>query len=204
MRKKISRNIYYDNITYENMLYIWNIVRKSCKDKKNLFYYSLNLNTNLISICNKLYNKKYVPNRFQTFLIFEPKARLIMNQSITDKIVNHFIVNYYLVPYLDKSLLDINIATRKGKGSSYGIKLLKSYFNKILINKKEVYCLKIDITKYFYNIDHDILLDMVSKRIMDKDVLNLIKLVISETNNEYINNYVNYVNNKFLFRYTFL
>ena len=197
MRKKLSKNIYYDNITYENMFKIWYIVRKTCNSRKNIFYYSFNINTNLITICNKLYNKEYIPSKFKTFLIFEPKPRLIMNQTITDKIVNHFVANYYLIPYLEKSLIDGNIATRKNKGSSYGIKLLKKYFNKILMNKKEVYCLKIDVSKYFYNIDHETLLNKISKKIMDKDVLNLIKKIISETNNDYINKYINYVNMKY-------
>ena len=197
MRKKLSRNIYYENITYENMFNIWKIVRKTCNSKRSLFYYSFNINTNLITVCNKLYNKTYTPSKFKTFLIFEPKPRLIMNQTITDKIVNHFVANYYLVPYLEKSLIDENIATRKNKDGSYGIKLLKKYFNKILVNHKEVYCLKLDVSKYFYNIDHKILLSMIGKRIMDKDVLDLINKIISETNNDYINNYISYVNIKY-------
>ena len=167
MRKKLSRNIYYENITYDNMFNIWKIVRRTCNSKRSLFYYSFNINTNLITICNKLYNKTYTPSKFKTFLIFEPKPRLIMNQIISDKIVNHFVVNYYLIPYLEKSLIDENIATRKNKGGSYGIKLLKEYFNKILINHKEVYCLKLDVSKYFYNIDHEILLCMIGKKILD-------------------------------------
>ena len=197
MRKKLSRNIYYENITYENMFNIWKIVRKTCNSKRNIFYYSFNINTNLITICNKLYNKTYTPSKFKTFLIFEPKPRLIMNQTITDKIVNHFVVNYYLIPYLEKSLINENVATRKNKGGSYGIRLLKKYFNKILIKHKEVYCLKVDVSKYFYNIDHKILLSMIGKKIMDKDVLELINKIISETNNDYINNYISYVNIKY-------
>lgn len=197
MRKKLSKNIYYENITYDNVFNIWKIVRRTCNSKRSLFYYSFNINTNLITICNKLYNKTYIPSKFKTFLIFEPKARLIMNQTITDKIVNHFVVNYYLIPYLEKSLINENVATRKNKGGSYGIRLLKKYFNKILVNHKEVYCLKIDVSKYFYNIDHKILLSMIGKKIMDKDVLELINKIISETNNDYINNYIKYINFKY-------
>ena len=199
MRKKLSRNIYYENITYDNMFNIWKIVRRTCNSKRSLFYYSFNINTNLITICNKLYNKTYTPSKFKTFLIFEPKPRLIMNQIISDKIVNHFVVNYYLIPYLESSLIDSNVATRRGKGSSYGNNLLKRYFNKLLINNKdcEIYCLKMDVSKYFYSINHNILMGMLGKKIKDKDVLNIIKLVISQTNNDYINKNISYYNNKY-------
>ena len=197
MKKKLSKNIYYEKITFDNMLHMWNVIKKTCNNKKDLFYYSMNLNTNLFTICKKLYNKTYKPSKFKTFLIFEPKPRLIMNQNVCDKLVNHFVTNYYLIPYLDKTLIDENIATRKNKGGSYGIKLLKKYFNKLLVQGKEIYCLKIDVSKYFYNIDHEILLDKLSKKILDKDVINLIKLLISETNNEYVNKYINNINIKY-------
>ena len=122
-----------------------------------------------------------------------------MSQSITDKIVNHFVANYYLIPYMENSLIDANVATRVEKGSGYAMKLIKQYYNKILINEKgkEIYCLKIDISKYFYTIDHNILLEQVEKKILDKDVLNLIKVIISETNKDYINKSIDYYNEKF-------
>ena len=38
-----------------------------------------------------------------------------MSQTITDKIVNHFVTKYYLIPYLDNKLIDSNVATRVGR-----------------------------------------------------------------------------------------
>lgn len=197
MKRKKSNNIYDEVVTIDNLLKMWDIVKKTCNNKQQIFNFSLNLNTNIINIYNKLKSRTYVPGRYKTFLIFEPKPRLIMNQSVSDKIVNHFVANYFLIPYLEKSLIDSNIATRKGKGSSYGIQLIKKYFNSLLINKKEIYCLKIDISKYFYNIDHNILLEMLKKRIKDKDVIWLIGLIIAQTNQEYINDYINLCNYRY-------
>ncbi len=136
---------------------------------------------------------------YRTFLIFEPKPRLVMSQTITDKIINHFVANYYLIPYMENSLIDSNVATRKNKGSSYAMKLIKKYYNKILINEqnKEIYALKIDVSKYFYTIDHEILLKKIQNKIEDKDVLNLIKIIISEANNDYVNISIKNYNDKF-------
>ena len=44
-----------------------------------------------------------------------------------------------------------------------------------------------DIKKYFYNIDHNILLNMLKKKIKNKDVINLLTRIINQTNEEYIN-----------------
>lgn len=196
---KRSRNIYDDAITLENIQSMWHVIRITCKNKKELFYFSLNLNTNLYSIWKSLKDKTYTPSKYRTFMIFEPKPRLVMSQTITDKIVNHFVANYYLIPYLESTLIDSNVATRKGRGSSYAMFLVKKYFNKIAINEpeKEIYCLKVDIKKYFYSIDHNVLLDMLRKKIKDVNVINLIKTIIEETNSDYVNYNIDLYNKKY-------
>ena len=198
-KRRKSKNIYDKPITMENLYKMWNIIRVTCKNKKEVYYFSLNLNTNIYNIYLKLKNKTYVPSKYKTFMIFEPKARLVMSQSIPDKLVNHFVANFYLIPYLESSLIDTNVATRIGKGGGYAMDMLKKYFNKILIHypNKEVYCLKVDISKYFYSIDHSILLKLLEDKIADKDVINLIKMIISQTNNKYINDAIRKYNEKY-------
>lgn len=194
-----SRCIYDSAITYENIYAMWLIIRKTCNNKKAVFYFSLNLNTNISYIYDVLKNKKYLPYKYRTFLIFEPKPRLVMSQTVFDKIINHFVANYYLIPYLENKLIDANVATRKNKGSKYAMELIKKYFNKLLINNpnKEIFCLKVDVSKYFYTIDHEVLLSMLKKNIYDKDVINLIEIIISETNKDYINEDITRFNAKY-------
>ena len=114
-------------------------------------------------------------------MIVEPKKRIIMSQPIDDKIVNHFVAIHYLNKYLEKSLIHSNVATRKGKGTSLGHELFKKYIT------KDSYILKLDISKYFYNIDHNILFNLVKKNIKDQDVLNLLRAVLDTTNEPYVN-----------------
>lgn len=197
--RRKSRYIYSDAITYDNLYKMWLIIHKTCKDKRALFLFALNLNSNLLILFASLKNKTYQPSPYRTFMIFEPKPRLVMSQSIRDKIVNHFVTNYYLIPYLENKLIDANVATRKNKGSGYAVKLLKKYFHSLLLQYpgKEIYCLKIDISKYFYSIDHEILMEKVEHYICDEDVLNLLSLLIGETNQEYINKNIDYYNQKY-------
>ena len=198
-KKRKSKNIYSSAITYDNIYNIWKIIKRTCKNKREVFLFSLNLNTNIHYIYHVLKTKTYKPKPYRTFLIFEPKPRLVMSQTITDKIINHFVANYYLIPYMENSLIDSNVATRKNKGSSYAMKLIKKYYNKILINEqnKEIYALKIDVSKYFYTIDHEILLKKIQNKIEDKDVLNLIQIIISEANSNYVNVSIKNYNDKF-------
>ncbi len=111
-----------------------------------------------------------------------------MSQNISDKLINHLVGNV-LINVLEKSLINTNVATRKEKGTHYGIKYLKKYLNEL--KKKEVYALKFDVSKYFYNIDHNILKRLYYSKIKDKRFLNLLDKIIDSTNPSYINKKIN-------------
>lgn len=167
------------------------VVSKNTKNKRKLMsfddYYSSNIG-NIKRIIN--YNN-YIPDKYSIFLIKEPKYRIIMNQSIKDKIINHLVAKYFLVDIFEKSLINENVATRKNKGTHYGLKLFKKYLNYYKNRYKKFYILKFDISKYFYNIDHDIVKDIIKKKIKDKDVLKIIYSIIDSTDYDYINNTIN-------------
>ena len=194
----MNNDMYFKEVTYDNVRSMWNIVRRTCKNKRAILRYTINQNTMNYILYQKLLNCDYKPLPFRLFLIFEPKERLVMSQAISDKIINHFVDNYYLIPYLDKKLIDSNVATRKGKGSKYADKLMNDYINKIRQKEpnKEIFVLKVDVSKYFYTISHDILMKKLESEISDDNVLKIIKTIIDETDKPYINDTINKLNKK--------
>lgn len=89
-----------------------------------------------------------------------------------------------LIKVLESSLISANVASRKGKGTSYGIKCLKKYLNSM---NGEVYALKFDISKFFYNIDHGVLKRMLKRKIKDKKYLDILFKIIDSTDSDYVN-----------------
>ncbi len=160
---KRKNNLCKDILLYENALLIYKKIKSNMKNKKEIFKFNENLNQNILDILIKLKDEKYRFSKYNIFLIQEPKYRLIMSENINDKIVNHLISKYILIPSLEKSLIDTNVATRVNKGSEYALNKIKKYLNKLKF-KNSVYVLKIDIKKYFYNIDHKILLNLLDKK----------------------------------------
>ena len=100
---------------------------------------------------------------------------------------------------LENSLVDSNVATRKDKGSKEAYNLFIKYINKLMYKSKDIYVLKIDISKYFYNINHEMLLDMVKEKIKDREVISFLSYILDSTNLEYVNNEIKRVvsNEKF-------
>ena len=136
---KVKRyNNLYDNILkYENAKEMFYKIKKSCKNKSEVYDFSLNLNQNIYDILYKLYKNNYKFSKYRIFLIKEPKYRLIMSECISDKLVNHLVSNFILLPSLEPSLIYSNVATRKNKGSGLAFNLFVKYINSFQ-NKKEM------------------------------------------------------------------
>ena len=189
MTHRKTRRIYDAAIEYEKVYAAWNTVLHTCKNKRGLYKFVLFGQARIAKIVEELRARKYWPNKYRCFMVFEPKPRLVMSQSIKDKIVNHFVAREYLIPLLERTLVDANVATRKGKGSAYAHKMVRKYIAQMMAEKpgKKIYALKMDVSKYFYTIDHEVLMKKLRRRIKDPDVLEIIRRIVSETNKPYIN-----------------
>ena len=194
--KKLN-NLYNEIVDLKRIQYIYNKkVKVNTKNKSKLEKFENNYVSNMIYIKSILESKMYNPGKYNLFIINEPKIRLIMSQNIIDKLINHVVTEYFLINVFEKSLIKENIATRKNKGTHYGIRLLKSYLNKL--KYEEFYILKFDISKYFFNIDHDIIKNIIRKKIKDKDVLNIIDKIIDSTDYNYVNKEINNLKNNYI------
>ena len=181
------KNNLYNRITdIKNIISMYNTrVKINTKNKIKIEKFDEYYVSNITLVKNILDNKNYKPGKYNIFLIKEPKVRLIMSLNIIDKIINHLVCEYLLVDIFDNSLIDTNVATRVNKGTHYGYKKLVKYLNKNI--GKKLYILKFDISKYFFNINHDIVKKIIRTKIKDKDALNILDNIIDSTDSNYIN-----------------
>ena len=181
---------YNDIVSINKIKDVYDGIYKNTCHKAKLVRFELTKTSNIVKIYNTLNNKHYNHLKYNIFIIREPKYRIIMSELMYDKIVNHLISKYVLIPTLSRKLIDQNVATRTGKGSKEGIRYMKKYINSIKENYDNVYILKCDISKYFYNIDHEILINKLSHENFDKDILRVLINIINSTDNDYINDLI--------------
>ena len=160
-------------------------IRVNTKNKYKIKRFEDFYSINISRVKKTFENENYVGGVYNIFLIQEPKYRIIMSQNIYDKLINHVVATKFLLPVLDRCLIETNIATRLNKGTHFGIKLIKKYLNNL--KGETIYALKYDISKYFYNIDHDILMDLLYKKFKDKMVLDILSKIIDSTDKDYVN-----------------
>lgn len=184
---KRVNNLYKNLYDINNIIKMTDKVLSKVKNKERREKFYLYYSEHIINIKNRLESKNINLGKYNIFLITDPKCRVIMSQSIEDKIINHLIAEYLLVRVFENKYIDSMCATRINKGNGYASKLMKKYLNEIKLKYNNFYILKLDIKKYFYNIDHNILKRILKDNIKDKDALNIIFKVIDSTNDSYIN-----------------
>ena len=172
-----------DIVTDKNINEAYRIIRKNTIHRKKLTVFEMYYLSNIFNIKNNLYNNTYTHQSYNIFLVQEPKYRIIMSEKLYDKIINHLISKFVLKPCIDKILISSNVATRENKGSKAAIDYMKYYVNKLKFNADNIYILKCDISKYFFNIDHNILFEMVDKFKIDTKLKIIIRNIIDSTDN---------------------
>lgn len=160
--------------------------KKSCRNrsyKRAAMKFSANVMTNLRKLQEELLTRKYKITRYTEFKVYEPKERVILACLFRDKIVQHVLCDNILCPMLkDICILD-NYAGQIGKGTGFARKRTVFHMTEFCkTNGMSGYIYRGDISKYYYNIDHDI-----AKRIMHKHYSEythwLIDLFVDSTEN---------------------
>lgn len=133
-------------------------------------------------IKRRLETKTYKVSPYNEFVIYEPKERIIKSGSFVDKIVQHSLCDNVLIPRLEDEFIQTNYAGQIGKGTLYGLDCLKAHMYLAYCKYGyDCWIVKADISKFFYNIDHNILKDTVGYFIEDKDVYWLCEKFIDST-----------------------
>lgn len=160
-------------------------IRKNVKNKDRIYNFEKNKMEYICYAKYLLENKLYNGGTYNVFIITKPKVRVIMSMNMIDKLINHYITKTILIKKLNKYLIDENVATRKNMGLNLAMKKLKYGIEKHK-KYKEFYFLKIDISKYFYSIDHKILKNLLHEK-LDAEEYILMAKIIDSTDKEYIN-----------------
>jgi hypothetical protein len=172
-----------------------NEILKGVKNRKKILAFEKCKIEYLVYIKNILENGLYEGSSYNIFLVREPKIRVVMSERIINKIINHYVAKYILIPKLSKYLCKEITAIRKSMGLTYAIKLLLSDIEKLKHFNIDIYVLKIDIKKYFYSIDHNILKSLIINDLTNEEY-NLVGKIIDSTNYDYINDKIDILEKK--------
>ena len=175
----------YDIMLDFNFLYESHLHARKCKRYKvEIMQFVDNLESELWEISRDLKEETYELGKYRKFYVVEPKVRLVMALQYRDRIVQ-WSVYRFLNPFYDKMFIDDSYACRVGKGSHNAIARLRYWLAKVDRQEERWYYLKLDISKFFYRVDHKILLKILAKRIKDKRLMKLLDKIINSKDTKF-------------------
>jgi RNA-directed DNA polymerase len=180
-------NLYQKIISKENLLASELKARKGKSFQYGVRVFDKNKLELIDQLYNELKSKNFKTSQYTTFTVFEPKERLVFRLPyFPDRILHHAIMNI-MEPLFTKWFTNDTYSSIKGKGIHNAANNLKKALKDELNTK---YCLKLDIVKFYPNINHNVLKQQLRKKIKDQDLLWLLDEIIESAEGLPIGNYL--------------
>ena len=176
---------------FSNLHQAYKGARKCKRYRSSILKFGYKLEENLLALRCELTSKAYKHGDYREFVVTDSKKRTIKAAPFRDRVTHHALCNI-IEPILDKGFIYDSYACRKGKGTHASILRLEYFIKSLEAVTRErerererdempggrIYCLKCDISKYFNNVDHAILLELLQKKIKDENILWLLREII--------------------------
>jgi RNA-directed DNA polymerase len=184
---KRKNNLYQRICSVENLQLADSIARKGKKNQPGVVKFDQNPDENILILHKMLVEKTYKTSAYTTFPIYEPKERLIFRLPyFPDRIVHHAVMN--ILESIFVSIFTANTySCIKKRGIHAAAKAVKDALTDISGTQ---YCLKLDIKKFYPNVNNDILKLLLRRKFKDADLLWLLDEIIDSTPGLPIGNYL--------------
>lgn len=170
-------NLWHQVIKLENLYQASRQAQKGKRFRDNVLAFNYNLESELFELQQELQAKTYQPGNYRTFRIYDPKPRLISAAPYRDRVVHHALCNI-IVPLIERSFIFDSYANRLGFGTHRALQRFVKFA------RTSRYVLQCDIAKYFPSIDHEILKQIIRRKIKCHDTLWLIDTIIDNSNHQ--------------------
>ncbi len=189
---KTYRRLFEKLCSYDNLFLAYQNASKGKTQKKYVLDFEKNLQNELYKLQWELLTHAYRPRPLTVFTVHDPKTRKISASHFRDRVIHHAIINI-IGPIFESRFIHDTFANRKGKGTLAALERFDLFLRKVTENGKPINwgggvtqnrnnvigCVfKADIKHYFDTVDHEVLLSILCKRINDKELLDLIRVIL--------------------------
>lgn len=175
-------NLYDEIISFQNIVHAYKrAMEGSKKYRKDAILFSMLDDYNLVQLWQELKKQTYSVGRYISFEVFEPKRRMIHAPLIRDKIVQ-FAAHNVIKEVYKPVFIRHSYACLEERGTHAAVNQVQKNL-RICAREwgESAYIVKIDISKFFYNIDRDILKRILRKKIGCERTLWLLDSIIDSS-----------------------
>lgn len=171
------QNVFHEITSFTNLIQAEKDCSSNKKENKErmMYYDDLEEQTRDLS---KMLREGNIPKvYYRSFYVFVPKVRKVIYIDYRSKVIQRAIYNV-LNPRICKTFIEDTYACIAGRGQLAAMQKLYGWFRDARTSGEKWYYYKFDVAKFFYRIDHEILMKICAKKIGDKKALDLIRYYI--------------------------
>jgi retron-type reverse transcriptase len=168
-------NLWQQVVSFENLLAAAQAAARGKRKRPDVARFLMNLEGELAKLREELLDGSYQPGQYRSFLVRDPKRRMISAAPFRDRVVHHALTRV-IEPIFEKRFTADSYACRKGFGTHKALAVARRGAHRFQ------YVLKCDIRKYFPSIDHEILKGLLARVIKCRPVLDLAARIIDGSN----------------------
>jgi RNA-directed DNA polymerase len=184
---KRLNNLYQHIYSIENLMLADTNARIGKKKRYGISVHDRNKEVNIIALHESLRDKKYQTSKYSIFKVYEPKEREVYRLPYyPDRVLHHAIMNV-LKPVFVSTFTADTYSCIEGKGIHDAHRNLKKALKDV---PNTTYCLKLDVKKFYPNVDHNILKQQLRRKFKDRDLLWLLDEIIDSAPGLPIGNYL--------------
>ena len=172
------RNQFDKKITHKNLMKAHLDSRKGKSLRKEIILFNLKQEEYIMWLYERLKNGTYKHSGYSEFFVTEPKLRRIEKSKYIDRIVHRWFVDNFMKEYFVKSFISTSYACIENKGmhkACLDVQRAMKHCKRIWGN---YYIIKMDVAKYFQNIDKKILYNILQRKIKDEKLLWLTREIL--------------------------
>ena len=166
--------------SFDNLYEAYVSAAKGKADREEVLRFAFHLEENLYALQDALLHRTYRVGPYREFYVRYPKPGLVMALRFPDRVVQWAIYRQ-IDPFIDKRFITHSYGCRRNKGTLAAAETLMNWM-RIISRKPDAkeYCIiKGDISKFFYRVDHEIIMQCYREISDDEWFLWLMDVIIN-------------------------
>lgn len=155
----------------DNLRLAFHQAQRGKSGKNEVIAYRSNLGANLIRLSGQLFAGRVEVGNYHLFKIYDPKERTVCAAAFDERVMHHALMNV-CEPYFERHFVETTYANRTGKGAYKALERAHKAMSRYN------YVAKLDVRKYFDNIDHTVLKTMLRRLFKDSTLLAVMDTII--------------------------
>jgi hypothetical protein len=168
---KTFRNLWPQIAGFEPLLAAYRAARRGKRGTRQVARFELRCEEHLLRLQQELESGRYRPGPYHSFVVYEPKRRVISAAPFRDRVVHHALCRA-IEPIWEARFIHHSYACRSGKGTHRALDAAQHLI------RGHRYVLRCDVEQFFPSVDHRVLFGQFARHIGDVRTLDLIERIL--------------------------